>query len=55
MKTAFFRSLAKLNKKILPSYSKKDLDLENANKLQLAIIGWRLWVTKHAGNPHAEN
>lgn len=55
MKTKLFRTLAKLNKKIFPSYSKQNLDLEKANKLQMAIIGWRLWVTKHAGNPHAED
>lgn len=50
LKTTFFRGLAKLNKKILPSYTKKGLDLAQATKFQLAIIGWRIWVTKRAGN-----
>jgi len=48
MKTVIFKALAKLNKAILPSYSKKQLDLSKANKLQLAIIGWRVYVTKNA-------
>ncbi len=48
MKKNFFKCLAKLNKAILPSYSKQQLDLAKANKLQLAIIGWRWFVTKNA-------
>ena len=48
MKTKIFKILAKLNKVILPSYTKKQLDLSKASKLQLAIIGWRVYVTKHA-------
>lgn len=48
MKKAFFKFLAKLNRSILPSYSKKQLDLSKATKLQLAIIGWRVYVTKNA-------
>jgi hypothetical protein len=48
MKHAFFKFLAKLNKAILPSYSKKQLDLSKATKLQLAIIGWRVFITKNA-------
>lgn len=42
--------LAKLNKLILPSYSKKGLDLTKASKIQLAIIGWRAFVTKKVIN-----
>jgi len=45
-----FKVLAKINKAILPSFSKKQLDLTNANKIQLAIIGWRWYVTKRALN-----
>ncbi|PZW39617.1 hypothetical protein LX95_01978 [Mesonia algae] len=53
LKTSFFRGLSKLNKAILPNYTKKGLDLRNASKFQLAIIGWKAWVTKHAGaNPN---
>ncbi|PYE80948.1 hypothetical protein DFQ11_10328 [Winogradskyella epiphytica] len=48
MKTSLFKFLAKLNKAILPSYSKKQLDLSKATKLQMAIIGWRVYVTKNA-------
>lgn len=48
MKKKIFKLLAKLNKKVLPSYSKKRLDLAKASKFQMAIIGWKLWVTKRA-------
>lgn len=48
MKKSFFKLIAKINKAILPSYSKKQLDLSKASKLQLAIIGWRAYVTKNA-------
>ncbi|UKM64491.1 SsrA-binding protein [Flavobacteriaceae bacterium GSB9] len=48
MKKQFFKFLAMLNKAILPSYSKKGLDLSKASKLQLIIIGWRWYVTKNA-------
>ncbi|MEM9678911.1 MAG: SsrA-binding protein [Bacteroidota bacterium] len=40
--------LAKVNKVILPSYTKRQLDLSKATKLQLAIIGWRSYVTLNA-------
>lgn len=48
MKKKFFKMLARFNKKVLPSYSKKRLDLRKASKLQMAIIGWKLWVTKNS-------
>ncbi|MCF7568479.1 SsrA-binding protein [Sabulilitoribacter arenilitoris] len=48
MKKQVFKFLAKVNKVILPSYSKKELDLTKATKLQMAIIGWRWFVTKNA-------
>ncbi|WP_420574455.1 SsrA-binding protein [Kordia sp.] len=48
MKKSFFKILAKLNKVLLPSFSKKQLDLSKATKLQLAIIGWRYYVTTKA-------
>ncbi|MER3317782.1 SsrA-binding protein [Flagellimonas lutimaris] len=44
----FYKILAKINKALLPSYTKKGLDLSQASKLQLAIIGWRYFVTKKA-------
>ncbi len=48
MKKQFFKFLAKLNKAVLPSYTKQRLDLSKASKLQMAIFGWKLYVTKNA-------
>jgi hypothetical protein len=48
VKKAIFKTLAKLNKAILPSFTKQQLDLAKAKKWQLAIIGWRWYVTKNA-------
>jgi hypothetical protein len=48
MKKKFFKALSKLNKRILPNYTKKELDLRKANKIQMAIIGWKSWVTKNS-------
>jgi hypothetical protein len=48
MKNGLFRLLSKFNKKILPNYSKKQLDLAEATKFQKAIIGWKTWVTKNS-------
>ena len=45
MKKSFFKFLAKLNKIVLPSFTKKRLDIAKASKIQLAIIGWRSFVT----------
>jgi hypothetical protein len=43
-----FKLLAKLNKLILPSFTKQQLDLAKAKKWQMAIIGWRYYVTCRA-------
>jgi hypothetical protein len=48
MQKQVFKFLAKVNKILLPSYSKKQLDLAKASKLQMTIIGWRWFVTKNA-------
>lgn len=40
-----YKLLAKLNKVLLPSFSKQQLDLAKAKKWQMAIIGWRYFVT----------
>jgi len=48
MKKSLFKVLAKINKTILPSFTKRQLDLGKATKLELAIIGWRSYVTKNA-------
>ncbi|MBA4155186.1 SsrA-binding protein [Flavobacterium sp.] len=43
-----FKYLAQLNKIILPSFTKQGLDLAKAKKWQMAIIGWRYYVTTRA-------
>lgn len=43
-----YKLLAKINKLILPSFSKQQLDLSKAKKWQMAIIAWRYYVTKNA-------
>jgi hypothetical protein len=48
MKKQFFKILAKINTIVLPSFTKRQLDLSKATKLQMAIFGWRLYVTKRA-------
>lgn len=45
---SFYKSLAKINKAILPSFTKQRLDLAKAKKWQMALFGYRLWVTKRA-------
>jgi hypothetical protein len=50
MKKQTFKVLAKINKLILPSFTKKRLDISKASKLQLAIIGWRSFVTMNSLN-----
>jgi hypothetical protein len=48
MKKKYFKLLAKVNKIILPSFTKSKLDMAKAKKWQLAIIGWRYFVTKNS-------
>lgn len=43
-----YKIIAKLNKIILPSFSKQRLDLAKAKKWQMTIIGYRYFVTKKA-------
>jgi hypothetical protein len=50
MQKQLFKILAKLNKAILPSFTKQRLDLSKATKIQMVIFGWRLFVTKRALN-----
>ena len=45
MKKSFFKIVAKVNKAVLPSFTKKQLDISKASKMQLVIIGWRAYVT----------
>lgn len=48
MKQKVFQALAIVNKVLLPSYTKRQLDITKASKIQLAIIGWRAYVTMRA-------
>ena len=43
-----YKILAKLNKILLPSFTKQGLDIAKAKKWQMAIIGYRAYVTKRA-------
>ncbi|AOW10348.1 hypothetical protein [Flavobacterium gilvum] len=43
-----FKIVAKINKLILPSFTKQRLDISKAKKWQLAIIGYRYYVTSRA-------
>nr|WP_294778401.1 SsrA-binding protein [uncultured Flavobacterium sp.] len=43
-----FQLLAKINKLLLPSFTKRRLDMAKAKKWQLAIIAWRYYVTTKA-------
>ena len=50
MKKQAFKTIAKINKAILPSFTKKRLDIFKASKIQLAIIGWRAFITMNSLN-----
>jgi len=43
-----YKILAKINKILLPSFTKQGLDIAKAKKWQMAIIGYRAYVTKRA-------
>ena len=43
-----YKTIAKLNKLLLPSFTKQKLDIGTAKKWQLAIIGYRAIVTMKA-------
>jgi hypothetical protein len=47
-KIAMFKILARINKLLLPSFTKQRLDLAKAKKWQMAIIGYRYYVTTRA-------
>lgn len=46
MKKTFFKIIAKINKKVLPSFAKKDLT--KLKKWEKAIVGYRYYVTKNS-------
>ncbi len=43
-----FKVLAKINKLLLPSLTKQGLDVTKAKKWQMALIGYRYYVTCRA-------
>ena len=43
-----FKLLAKINKLLLPNYTKEQLDLGKATKFQKAIVAWKYFVTTRA-------
>ncbi|MGL2994516.1 SsrA-binding protein [Flavobacterium sp. TSSA_36] len=43
-----YKVLAQINKIVLPSFTKQRLDISKAKKWQMAIIGYRYYVTKRA-------
>ena len=43
-----YKLLARLNKIVLPSFTKQQLDLTKATKFQMMLIGWRYFITKRA-------
>jgi len=48
MKKLVFKTVAKINKLLLPSLTKRQFDMSNASKFQLALIGWRYYITKNS-------
>jgi hypothetical protein len=46
MKKILYQALAKLNKIILPRYSKRDIT--KLSKLDKALVAYRYWITIHA-------
>ena len=42
----FFKLLARINKLIIPRYSKRDIT--RLSKLDQALIAYRYWVTKNS-------
>lgn len=46
MKKSLFKLLARINKVVLPRYSKRDLN--RLSKLDKALVAFRYWVTKNS-------
>lgn len=47
-KKIFFKGLAKLNRLLLPSLSKRRVNVYKLNKRQKLLLGYRYWVTKNS-------
>ena len=43
-----YKLLSKINKLLLPSFTKNQLDLAKASKFQKAILAWKYFVTTRA-------
>jgi len=48
MKKQWFKLLARANKLLLPSLGKRQVDMSKASKWQMALIGWRYFVTRNS-------
>jgi len=48
MKKQLFKTIAKINKMVLPSLGKNQLEMSKAKKWQLALIGYRAYITKNS-------
>jgi hypothetical protein len=45
---SYVQNFSSINKVILPSFSKQQMNLAKAKKWQMAIIGYRYYVTTRA-------
>jgi len=45
-----YKVIAQLNKLILPSFTKQQLDISKAKKWQMVVVGYRYYVTIRAIN-----
>ena len=50
MKLILFKIIAKLNRLLLPSLSKRRIDLTKITIIEKAVLGWKLYVTKKVIN-----
>ncbi|MBT5788331.1 MAG: SsrA-binding protein [Flavobacteriaceae bacterium] len=48
MGNIFFKVIARCNKALLPSLSKKQVDISKASKSQLLLLAWRTYITMRA-------
>ena len=50
MKLLLFKIIAKLNRLLLPSLSKRKIDLTKITMTEKAVLGWKLYITKKVIN-----
>jgi len=46
LKKAFFKTMARINKIIMPKFSEKDIT--KLTKFEKALVGYRYYITKNA-------